>query len=542
MVIILSTKSLEVNKSMDKKGFLSFNTVIDNVNDKVLILILMVLIATMIVLLINVRKRYVAEREAREAKKQLEENYIELEEAYKQVKSTQEELAQKYDELKRSEERNKKLAYIDYLTDLPNRISFTEKLDQIMANIQKEEVIAVMYIDLDNFKNINDVLGHSYGDELLIDVTDRMKQVLDQNDYFARFGGDEFMVLTQNIQSTELYEEKIRKIQKVFTYPFVLSMREFFVTTSIGVAFAPKDGKTTQMLVKNVDAAMYSAKAMGKNTYCYYDENINESLMAKIELQSELRNALHNEEFAVFYQAQIDLKCDKIVGFEALVRWIHKEKGLIAPGGFVQVAEETGLIVPIGRWVLFEACKQLKRWEEEGYNDISIAVNLSARQFKDADIVAMVNEAIEETKIDPGKLDLEITDSIAIENIEYTIEIIQKLKEIGVKFSLDDFGTGYSSMNYLKHLPVNNLKIDKSFLDRVIEDTSDQQIVSTIITLAQTLDLVVIAEGVESSEQAVFLKKANCNQAQGYLYSKPIPEVEAGKLLKEFKKRNVNCE
>ena len=235
-----------------------------------------------------------------------------------------------------------------------------------MANIQKEEVIAVMYIDLDNFKNINDVLGHSYGDELLIDVTDRMKQVLDQNDYFARFGGDEFMVLTQNIQSTELYEEKIRKIQKVFTYPFVLSMREFFVTTSIGVAFAPKDGKTTQMLVKNVDAAMYSAKAMGKNTYCYYDENINESLMAKIELQSELRNALHNEEFAVFYQAQIDLKCDKIVGFEALVRWIHKEKGLIAPGGFVQVAEETGLIVPIGRWVLFEACKQLKRWEEEG--------------------------------------------------------------------------------------------------------------------------------------------------------------------------------
>ena len=527
---------------MDKKGFLSFNTVIDNVNDKILMLILLVLVATMIVLLVNVRKRNAAEREAKEAKKQLEENYIELEEAYKQVKSTQEELAQKYDELKRSEERNKKLAYVDYLTDLPNRISFTEKLDQIMANIRKEEVIAVMYIDLDNFKNINDVLGHSYGDELLIDVTDRMKQVLDQNDYFARFGGDEFMVLTQNIESTELYEEKIRKIQKVFTYPFVLSMREFFVTTSIGVAFAPKDGKTTQMLVKNVDAAMYSAKAMGKNTYCYYDENINESLMAKIELQSELRNALQNEEFVVFYQAQIDLKCDKIVGFEALVRWIHPEKGLIGPAGFVQVAEETGLIVPIGRWVLFEACKQLKRWEEEGYDDISIAVNLSARQFKDADIVAMVNEAIEETKIDPGKLDLEITESIAIENIEYTIEIIQQLKEIGVKFSLDDFGTGYSSMNYLKHLPVNNLKIDKSFLDRVIEDISDQQIVSTIITLAQTLDLVVIAEGVESSEQAVFLKKANCNQAQGYLYSKPIPEMEASKLLKEFKERNINCE
>lgn len=523
---------------MDKGIFLSFIAIRDSLSDKVLIFILLVLVVVMICLLVNIRKRNAAEEEATNTKKKLEENYIELEEAYKKVKSTQEELAQKYEELKRSEERNKKLAYVDYLTDLPNRVSFTEKLDQIMATLRKDEVVAIMYIDLDNFKNINDVLGHSYGDELLLDVTDRMKQVLDDNDYFARFGGDEFIVLSQNLESTEVYEEKIRKIEKVFTYPFVLSMREFFVTTSIGVAFAPRDGKSTQMLIKNVDAAMYSAKAMGKNTYCYYDENINESLLNKIELQSELRNALSNNEFVVFYQAQIDLQKDKIVGFEALVRWMHPEKGIIGPNGFVQVAEETGLIVPIGRYVLFEACRQLKRWEEEGHDDISIAVNLSARQFKDVDIVAMVHEAIDESEIDPRKLDLEITESIAIENIEYTIEIIQQLKEIGVRFSLDDFGTGYSSMNYLKHLPVNNLKIDKSFLDRVIEDTSDQQIVSTIITLAQTLDLVVIAEGVESCEQAVFLKKANCNQAQGYLYSKPIPEKEAGNLLRQFKEKN----
>lgn len=527
---------------MGKEIFFSFNTTIDSLSDNILILILLILVAVMVVLLVNIRKRNAAEEEATTTKKKLEENYIELEEAYKKVKSTQEELAQKYEELKRSEERNKKLAYVDYLTDLPNRISFTEKLEQIMVTLRKDEVIAIMYIDLDNFKNINDVLGHSYGDELLIDVTDRMKQVLDENDFFARFGGDEFIVLTQNLESTEQYEEKIRKIQKVFTYPFVLSTREFFVTTSIGIAFAPKDGKTTQMLIKNVDAAMYSAKAMGKNTYCYYDENINESLLSKIELQSELRNALNNNEFVVFYQAQIDLKNDKIVGFEALVRWSHPEKGIIGPNGFVQVAEETGLIVPIGRFVLFEACRQLKRWEEEGYDDISVAVNLSARQFKDADIIAMVHEAIEENQIAPKKLDLEITESIAIENIEYTIEIIQQLKSIGVRFSLDDFGTGYSSMNYLKHLPVNNLKIDKSFLDRVIEDTSDQQIVSTIITLAQTLDLVVIAEGVESCEQAVFLKEANCNQAQGYLYSKPIPEAEAGKLLQQFKEKNQKCQ
>jgi len=497
-----------------------------------LVMIFIILIAALMVTLHNITKRANAEKEAKEAKRKLEENYVELEEAYKKVKATQVELAEKYDELKRSEERNKKLAYTDYLTDLPNRVAFTEKLEQIMGTIRKEEIVAIMYIDLDNFKNINDVLGHSYGDELLIDATDRIKQVLDENDYFSRFGGDEFIILTQNVESADSYEEKIRRIQTVFSYPFVLSMREFFVTTSIGIAFAPKDGKSTQVLVKNVDAAMYTAKALGKNTYCYYDETINNALLSKIELQSELRTAIQNNEFVVFYQAQIDLEQDKIVGFEALVRWNHPDKGLIGPAGFVQVAEETGLIVPIGRWVLFEACRQLKKWDEEGYHDISIAVNLSARQFKDADIVSMVCEAVEETGIDPRRLDLEITESIAIENIEYSVEIIQKLKEIGVRFSLDDFGTGYSSMNYLKNLPVNNLKIDKSFMDRVNEDASDQQIVSTIITLAQTLDLVVIAEGVESSEQALFLKNVHCNQAQGYLYSKPIPCDEAGVLLK----------
>lgn len=523
---------------MMDKGILTINFIIDFWSKNIMLIVLLVLVVALFGLLISIRKRTKAEEETKAAKKELEENYVELEKAYNQIKVTQEELAEKYEELKTSEERNKKLAFIDYLTDLPNRVSFTEKLEHIMATLRKEEIIAIMYIDLDNFKNINDLLGHSYGDELLIDVKERIKQALDENDYFARFGGDEFIILTQNIESTELYEEKIRKVQKVFTFPFVLSMREFFVTTSIGIAFAPKDGKTTQALIKNVDAAMYAAKAMGKNTYYYYDDSINESLLNKIELQSELRTALQKNEFEVYYQAQIDLDKDRIVGFEALIRWRHPEKGILSPAGFVQVAEETGLIVPIGRWVLFEACRQLKEWEEAGYHDISIAVNLSARQFKDADLVSTVKEAIELHQIDPKKLDLEITESIALENIEYSVEIIQNLKDLGVKFSLDDFGTGYSSMNYLKHLPVNNLKIDKSFLDRVSDNASDQKIVSAIITLAQTLDLVVIAEGVESKEQAVFLKDINCNRAQGYLYSKPVPQDEAGKLLESFYKNH----
>lgn len=527
---------MEGANTMMDKGILSVDCLIDFWSNNIMAIVLFVLIIALICLLVSTRERAKAEEEVKAAKKELEENYIELEEAYRKVQITQEELTKKYDELKTSEERNRKLAFTDYLTDLPNRVSFSEKLDHITATLRKEETIAIMYIDLDNFKNINDLLGHSYGDELLIDVKDRVKQVLDENDYFARFGGDEFIILTQNIESTAAYEEKIRRIQKVFIYPFILSMREFFITISIGVAFAPKDGKTTQMLMKNVDAAMYAAKAMGKNTYYYYDETINESLLNKIELQSELRAAIQHNEFQVYYQAQIDMDKDRIVGFEALVRWMHPEKGMISPAGFVQVAEETGLIVPIGRWVLFEACKQLKKWDEEGYHDLSIAVNLSARQFKDADILKTVKEAIQEHQIDPQRLDLEITESIALENIEYSVGVIKSLKELGIRFSLDDFGTGYSSMNYLKNLPVNNLKIDKSFLDRVSDNPSDQKIVSAIITLAQTLDLVVIAEGVESPDQAVFLKNVNCNQAQGYLYSKPVPAKEAGILLETFYK------
>ena len=492
------------------------------------------MIVILIILLVNVRKRTIAEKEAKEAKNRLEENYVELEQAYEKVKNTQKELYVKYEELKRSEERNKKLAFSDYLTGLPNRTAFTEKLDQIMATLRKEETVVIMYIDLDNFKNINDSLGHSYGDELLIDATERLKQTLDENDYLARFGGDEFILLTQNITDAGLYEEKIKKVQKVFSFPFVLAMREFFITTSIGISFAPKDGKNTQTLIKNVDAAMYAAKGMGKNTYCFYDEAINNRLMERIEIQSELRNAIDRQEFIVYYQAQIDLESSRIVGFEALIRWNHPTRGLVPPMEFITLAEETGLIVPIGRIVLLSACRQLKEWEDQGYHDITMAVNLSARQFKDADIVKLVHEVVEETGINPSALELEITESIALDDINYSIETIEKLNEIGVSFSLDDFGTGYSSLNYLKHLPVSNLKIDKSFLDKVMVNKNDQTIVSTIITLAQALNLVVIAEGVENSEQAEFLKEAHCDKAQGFLYSRPLPTGEASILLTEF--------
>lgn len=496
-----------------------------------IVILMLVMISLLIILLVNIRRRVVAENIAKQAKERLEENYVELESAYQEVTLTQKKLTTKYEELKRSEEKNKKLAYYDSLTELPNRASFTEKLDQVMLTLRKEEVVGVMYIDLDNFKNINDSIGHSYGDELLIDVTHRLRQAVDDNDYLARFGGDEFIVLSQNVSDLSEFDEKVKRIQKVFSYPFVLALKEFFVTISIGISFAPKDGKLTQSIIKNVDAAMYCAKEMGKNTYCYFDETINNKLMDKIELQSELRQAIEKEEFEVYYQAQINLNNDRIDGFEALVRWNHPTKGMIQPAEFIKIAEETGLIVPIGQWVLVEACKQLKKWNVKGYEDLNIAVNLSVRQFKDSDLLQMVHNAIDESGIEPKRLELEITESIALYDIDYSIATIKQLKEIGVQFSLDDFGTGYSSMSYLKVLPIDNLKIDKSFLDTMIESNNEQKIVQAIVSLAQILDLVVIAEGVESAEQARFLKEVKCDKAQGYLYSKPIPKADATLLL-----------
>lgn len=494
-------------------------------------LALIISLVLLVILLIMISRRIRLENTRKKEKEKLEQSYTQLEERYRELLTSQTEFNKKYEELRQSEERNKKLAYCDSLTGIPNRTAFTEQLNHVMATLRQEENVGIMYIDLDRFKTINDSLGHSYGDELLIDVADRLSQTVDHNDYLARFGGDEFVILTQNIQDIGEYEEKVKKVQKVFSYPFVLAMKEFFITTSIGITFSPKDGKTTQALMKNVDVAMYAAKEKGKNFYCFYEETMNQNLLEQIQLQSELKKALENKEFELYYQAQIDLHTETVVGFEALIRWHHPERGLLKPEEFLSVAEKTGLIIPIGNWVLRQACIQLKEWQQIGNHNLVMAVNLSTRQFIDEKLIEVLKEIIKETDINPSQLEMEITEETLLNNIDYAIKLTELLKEMGIQISLDNFGTGYSFMNYLKVIPIDHLKIDQSFLNSLEEDKKEREIVSAIIRMAQVLKLTVVAEGVERSSQESFLKKNYCDRAQGFYYSEPITKENAIELI-----------
>ena len=504
----------------------------------ILLVTIVVFTVLFLLLFVNIRRRTRAEKAAIAVNQKLKESNKELEKALSEVTATKDVLHSKYEELKKSKEIVKRMAYSDYLTSLPNRLAFVELLDGVMATLRQNEIVGILDIDIDNFKDINDTLGHSYGDEMLIDVMHRLEEFIKENDYLSRIGGDEFAILIQNLTDLSELEERILKVQQIFETPFRVATKEFFITVSIGVAIAPKDGKTTQSLVKNVNSAMYAAKERGKNNFCYYDDSINMKMMQKLEMQSELRKAIEEDQFVVYYQPQINLGNDRVVGFEALARWQHPGKGIIAPVDFIPLTEDNGMIVAIGKKMLYESCIQLRNLQESGFHDIVIAVNLSARQFKDKDFLPMVYEILEETKADARGLEFEITESVALDDLEFTIATISKLKEIGITFALDDFGTGYSSLNYLKRLPVNNLKIDKSFLDTILENNSDQKIVHTMIDLAKHLNIDVIAEGVELPEQEKFLKEINCGKAQGYYYGKPVPKETAFEVLKRLNSEN----
>ncbi|WP_246277423.1 sensor domain-containing protein [Neobacillus endophyticus] len=435
-------------------------------------------------------------------------------------------------ERKKAQEQVQYLAYFDPLTGIPNRNHLHKYLGEVLeSNKVDKKIVAVLFLDLDRFKLINDTFGHSFGDLLLKEATIRISRVLEKDGILFRYGGDEYVIVVEGVEPREV-SQLAEKLIETFSSPFYIQERQMFISTSIGISLFPKDGETVEALIQNSDAAMYSAKENGKNNFRFHSSYLNTNNNRKMEIELGIRKALEQNEFTLYYQPLVDLDTKKIVGLEALIRWIHPEYGFISPAEFIPVAEECGLIVLIGNWVLKTACEQFKRWLDSGFPLKRIAVNVSAIQFCDQNFVNTVNQVLHDTKLEACFLELEITES-ATQQVEEATKIMKVLKEIGVQLSIDDFGTGYSSLNYLRQFPINTLKIDKSFVDEINNNYNGEVIVKTIIELGISLGFMVIAEGIENEQQLSFLKENNCQIGQGYLFSKPLPTHELEDLLKK---------
>ncbi len=435
-------------------------------------------------------------------------------------------------ELRRKEEHIRHQAYHDALTGLPNRMLFHDRLQQALARAHRcEQMVAVMFMDLDRFKVINDTLGHDVGDMLLQAVGQILVDQIREEDTVSRFGGDEFVLLLTDITSPHAAEAIATKLERALAEPIVLAGHELPVTTSIGITLYPQDGQDAPTLLKNADTAMYRAKERGRNNYQFYRAEMNERAMDRLALETELRKALDRREFEVYYQPRIDLRTGRIVGMEALIRWQHPERGMVSPGQFIPVAEESGLIGPIGEWVLETACHQVKRWAAAGFEALRVSVNISARQFNQPDLLKRIDTIIEESGIAPSQLELELTETLIMQHADTTIEVLKRLKSRGIYVAVDDFGTGYSSLSYLKRFPIDILKIDQSFIRDIPSDPDDAAIAETILALGHSLRLEVIAEGVETKEQLDFLVDRGCDAVQGFYFSRPIPTDQFTRLL-----------
>jgi diguanylate cyclase (GGDEF)-like protein len=392
-------------------------------------------------------------------------------------------------------------------------------------------VVAVAFVDLDGFKLVNDSLGHNAGDELLRMVTLRLKSCLRESDTLARYGGDEFIVVVRGNTDEDCYSGVLRRILESISKPFLLDAREVFVTCSIGVSLYPHDGNDIETLIKNADAAMFRAKEQGRNAVHFYTAEINAKVADRLSLAADLHRALERNELILHYQPQVDTRTGRIIGAEALVRWQHPTRGLVPPGVFIPVAEETGLIQPIGAWVIQTACAQAREWRQAGIPLPSISVNVSVRQFMRKDLIDTLVKIIKHTQVDAQTLELEVTESLIMNNADEFISTLKKLKDVGIKIAIDDFGTGYSSLNYLKRMPVDRLKVDQSFVRDIEKDPESSTIVEAIINLGHSLKLGVIAEGVETAEQLEFLRQRGCDEFQGYHFSRPVPSAQFSALL-----------
>jgi diguanylate cyclase (GGDEF)-like protein/PAS domain S-box-containing protein len=427
-------------------------------------------------------------------------------------------------ERKRAEEQVKHLAFHDPLTNLANRLLFNDRLTLAVAQAHRHnQRLAVLFLDLDRFKVINDSLGHSVGDELLRQVAERIQSLVREGDTVARLGGDEFTLLVPGITTEEDAAKIAHKICAAIREPFTIDGRELFVTTSAGVSVYPSDGHDSETLVRNADSAMYRAKEQGRDNYQLYTPAMNAKAVERLSLESRLRQALINNELELHFQPFIDLRTAELKGAEALLRWRHPDLGLVPPKDFIPLAELSGLIVPIGEWVLHRACEEARKWHERGFEAMTVSVNLSSRQFQQTDLVRQVRDALDETGLSAGSLDLEITESNAMQNAEHSIHTLWGLKRHGVRISMDDFGTGYSSLNYLKRFPIDRIKLDQSFVRDLPTDKDDAAIAMAVIAMGRSLELTVIAEGVETEEQLDFLRSHECDQLQGFLLSRPLP-------------------
>ena len=446
-------------------------------------------------------------------------------------------------ERKRTEEQIRRLAYCDSLTGIPNRQAFLETLERELHRSKVgNKKFAVLFMDLDAFKRINDTLGHNVGDHLLKIVSERLRETIrpsdlvsrgDQSHNLARLGGDEFTILIPDLERVENALNVAHRVKDAMRRPFLIDGHEIFVTASIGISLFPEDGDDCDSLLKYADTAMYHAKNCGKNNAKLYSSSLTMQIMSHVKLEVGLRKALKNEELYLLYQPQIDVRSSEIVGVEALVRWRHPERGIISPTEFIPLAEETGLIVPIGEWVLRTACIQARQWQKVTQRSLRMAVNLSAKQFKDENLTQIVVSALSDTGLDPRLLELELTEGTLMDDARATMATLEQLRAIGVFLSIDDFGTGYSSMNYLKRFDVRALKIDKSFICGLPQDSENAAITRAIIAMAHGLKMIVVAEGVETDEQLVMLEEYGCDLVQGFYLGHPSPQEAITLMLQK---------
>jgi diguanylate cyclase (GGDEF)-like protein len=430
------------------------------------------------------------------------------------------------------------IAYHDTLTGLPNRKSFYSCLEDLLHHAGRRDsdrVWALLFLDLDTFKQVNDTLGHDTGDQLLKGVAGRLKNCLRETDHLFRLSGDEFTIILTDLKRDIDVARVAKKILEVIRRPFQFSGQEIFTSTSIGISVYPSDGWDVEGLVKNADIAMYAAKEKGGDNYRFFTEEMNRKAQHRMKLENSLRQALDRNELRLYYQPLVN-ENNGIEGMEALLRWEHPELGLILPSEFIRITEETGIIVPVGKWVMETACTQTKRWHEMGFPELFVSVNLSARQLQEPDFEETVMHIIEKTGLPPSSLKLEVTEGSMIQNPEQSISKMKFLRSKGISFSIDDFGTGYSSLSYLKRFPIDALKIDRSFIIDSMRSKGDREIIKTILSMARNLKIDTIAEGVETTEQKEFLTNYGCNTMQGFLFAQPVP-VESFKRLLEGQRR-----